>query len=70
MRCMFFLATGLISNFSLTVQYLRLGLIERFAVSFMLPSVGLQPDEFLHSLKLLFEYKAFISMLQENELVL
>lgn len=36
----------------------------------MLPSVGLQPDAFLHSPHLLFEYKTFISQLQENELVL
>lgn len=67
---MFFLATGPISSFSFTVQSLHFGLIERFVVSYMLPALGLQPDAFPCSSHLLFEHKAFISVLQGNELVL
>lgn len=67
--CSFWLQV-LSAVFSFTVQPLNFGLIERFAVSYMLPAMGLQPDAFPHSPHLLFEHKAFISMLQGNELML
>lgn len=67
--CSFWLQV-LSAVFSFTMQPLNFGLIERFVVSYKLPVVGLQPDAFPHSPHLLFEHKAFISLLQGNELML